>query len=246
MLKCIHKIAICNSNKITYTSSRYYSTQSSSLRMTIIGAPGSGKGTQSTKLKRDYGVVPISTGQILREAAEEDTPFGKEIAKKLKTGDLISNDIMAEIIQKVLNNQNNWLLDGYPRNPEQAEHLDKVLKEKDIPLTVALYLDVPENILQERIQDRWVHPKSGRVYNSVFSPPKVKGIDDVTGEPLVKRSDDNDEKVFQNRIKTFKESTLPLLKYYEKQGILYTISSPTSDEGYIKIKKVLDQVVHKE
>ncbi|KYQ92728.1 adenylate kinase [Tieghemostelium lacteum] len=231
-----------------YNINRLYSTTTAipnkSLRLTIIGAPGSGKGTQSAKLQRDYGVSPISTGQILREAAEEPSDFGKLIKEKVSNGDLISNDIMLQIIQKsLLQTKNGWLLDGYPRTPDQAHHLDTLLQERNIPLDLVLYLDVPEHVLSERIQDRWVHPRSGRVYHSVFSPPKVSGIDDVTGEPLIRRSDDKDQEVFKHRIDTFKESTFPLLKYYKEKGLLYSIDSPTSDLGYIKIKQVVDTII---
>ncbi|KAK5582221.1 hypothetical protein RB653_003804 [Dictyostelium firmibasis] len=233
----------------TVSLRNYYSTTTikakDGLRMTIIGAPGSGKGTQSEKLKRDYNVTPISTGQILREVSEEDSPLGKSIKSKLAAGELISDDIMLNIIENALNVKSNWLLDGYPRNPEQAKHLDKFLKERGIPLNLVLYLDVPEKVLAERVQDRWVHPGSGRVYNSLFSPPKVKGVDDITGEPLVRRSDDKDEEVFKNRIQTFKQNTFPLLKYYNDMGILYTIDSPNSDDGYVKIKHVLEEVIKK-
>eukprot|EP01132_Coremiostelium_polycephalum_P006040 gene6040-7524_t len=228
------------------TSYRYFystSNNNTSLRITIIGAPGSGKGTQSAKLQRDYGIQPISTGQILREVAEQDTELGRSLKKKLSAGELISNELMLEIIQQSLNVPNGWLLDGYPRTPEQADHLDKILNQRNTPLDCVLYLDVPENVLAERIQDRWVHPKSGRVYNSVFSPPKVKGIDDVSGEPLVRRSDDNDLQVLKNRIETFKNSTFPLLKYYQEKGLLSSIDSPNSDVGYVKIKQVLDDLL---
>ncbi|KAM9990175.1 hypothetical protein ACTFIY_006230 [Dictyostelium cf. discoideum] len=215
------------------------------LRMTIIGAPGSGKGTQSEKLKRDYNLPIISTGQILREVSEQNTKSGIEIKSKLAAGELISDAIMSDIVTEHLTKTgNSWLLDGYPRNTEQAKGLDKYLNVK-MALNVVLHLDVPEKVLAERVQDRWVHPGSGRVYNSVFSPPKVKGIDDVTGEPLVRRSDDKDEEVFRNRIQTFKNNTLPLLKYYEDRGVLYTIDSPNSDEGYVKIKQILDSILTK-
>ncbi|KAN0050393.1 hypothetical protein ACTA71_003516 [Dictyostelium dimigraforme] len=216
------------------------------LRMTLIGAPGSGKGTQSEKLKRDYNLPLISTGQILREVSEQNTESGREIKSKLAAGELISDAIMSDIVTHHLTKTgSSWLLDGYPRNTEQAKELDKYLDFNKNALNVVLHLDVPISVLAERVQDRWVHPGSGRVYNSVFSPPKVKGIDDVTGEPLVRRSDDKDEEVFRNRIETFKNNTLPLLKYYQDRGVLYTIDSPNSDDGYVKIKQVLDSILTK-
>jgi adenylate kinase len=214
------------------------------VRLTIIGPPGSGKGTQTAKIQRDFGLSAISTGQMLRTVAEQETELGIAIRKTLAAGDLVSDSIMLTLIQEAIMKEKNvlpygWILDGYPRTPTQAEQLEHLLNRIEQPLSLVLYLNVPEEVLLSRIQERWVHLPSGRTYNTTFSPPKVPGIDDITGEPLVKRIDDNPE-AMRARIRKFHEATLPLLDYYRHTGLLIPVDSPTSDIGYIKIKEILD------
>lgn len=215
----------------------------SSVRITLIGPPGSGKGTQSAKIERDFGLSTISTGQILRQLADEKTEKGASVSAILKAGGLVSDDIMLDIIKNAIQKEKNgWLLDGYPRNPKQAAQLDELLHDIMQPLSLVFYLDVPESVLLERIQERWVHPASGRTYNMTFSPPKVHGKDDATGEPLVRRMDDN-AVALQTRIQTYHDATLPLIEYYRTAGILVPVESPTSTIGYVKIKEVLQNMV---
>jgi len=216
------------------------------VRLTIIGPPGSGKGTQSTKIERDFGLPTISTGHLLRRLAEEQSEEGAAISAILKAGKLVSDDIMLNIIKQAISKEKDtilkgWLLDGYPRNPHQAAQLDELLQALDQPLSLVFYLQVPEDVLLERIRERWVHPASGRTYNTTFSPPKVPGKDDVTGEALVRRVDD-DAASLQARLRTYQEATLPLLEYYRTAGILVPVDSPTSTIGYVKIKQILDDL----
>jgi adenylate kinase len=214
-----------------------------SVRLTIIGAPGSGKGTQSSKIERDFGLSTISTGQILRRLAEENSEKGLSVNNILKSGGLVGDDIMLDIIKSaVVQESNGWLLDGYPRNPKQAAQLDELLNNVHQPLSLVFYLQVPEDVLLERVKERWIHPASGRTYNMTFSPPKVPGKDDITGEPLVRRNDDNEE-ALQARIRTYHEATIPLIEYYSKAGLLVPVESPTSTIGYVKIKKVLQDLI---
>ncbi|EGG14521.1 adenylate kinase [Cavenderia fasciculata] len=233
-------------NQPVSTSCYFYSTASSfsskSLRIALVGAPGSGKGTQSAKMERDFGLKPISTGQILRQVASDVSPLGKEIKAILDSGKLVSDEFMLKVMQEYLGKmkEQGYLLDGYPRTTKQAEDLDKWLEERKMPLDFVLYLDVPEEVLMDRIQDRWIHPSSGRVYNSQYNPPKVKGVDDVTGEALVKRSDDNDLKV-RERIDTYHRETLPILTHYKTKGKLLTVHSPNSDVGYESIKTIFEK-----
>jgi len=165
----------------------------------------------------------------------------------------VDDSIMLSIIEETIAAQpatflpvvreplNGWILDGYPRNPVQAHQLDELLVYREQPLSLVFYLEVPEEILLERIQERWIHPSSGRTYHSTFSPPAVEGRDDITGEPLVKRLDDN-ENSLRARIRTFHDATMPLLDYYRSKGLLITVPSPNSDVGYITIKKVLSEL----
>jgi len=214
-----------------------------SIRITMIGPPGSGKGTQSSKIERDFGLSTISTGHLLRRLADEPSELGASVSAILKTGGLVRDDLMLSMIKEaIIREKNGWLLDGYPRNPMQAAQLDDLLHGLNQPLSLVFYLQVPEEVLLERVQERWVHPSSGRTYNSTFSPPKVPGKDDVTGEPLVRRNDDNAE-ALQARIRTYHDATLPLIEYYRSAGLLVPIESPTSTVGYVKIKQILEDLV---
>lgn len=222
---------------------RQNSSSSKALRITLIGAPGSGKGTQSAKIERDFGLSTISTGQMLRKLSEEKSELGKSVHAALQSGGLVGDEIVLNIIKDAITKEKNgWLLDGYPRNPKQAAQLDELLKGVHQPLNIVFHLQVPEEVLLERVKERWLHPASGRIYNSTFSPPKVPGKDDVTGEPLVRRLDD-DANLMETRIRTYHESTLPLLHYYRETGLLIDVESPTSTIGYVKIKKVLEDML---
>ncbi|PRP75522.1 hypothetical protein PROFUN_09008 [Planoprotostelium fungivorum] len=209
------------------------------LRLILVGAPGCGKGTQSSKLQRDYAVCGISTGHLLRQEVRAGSELGKKIDGLIASGALVSDQIVMDLIKKTLQSTpEGWVLDGFPRTTNQATELKKLLKELDQPITGVLYLDVSEEAIYERIKDRWVHPASGRDYNTVYKPPKVPGKDDVTGEPLVKRSDDTLETV-RDRLRAYREATMPLVETFKKDGELHVIPSPTSDVGYVHIQKLL-------
>jgi adenylate kinase family enzyme len=132
-----------------------------------------------------------------------------------------------------------WLLDGFPRTLEQATALDKYLARRSLPLTAVLHIDVDPNLIWlDRIKDRRVHAASGRVYHLKFSPPKVAGVDDETGEPLVVRADDRED-VVKARFAAFQKQTEPLLAFYRERKLLHEVPSPTSKEGYVELQKVL-------
>lgn len=145
--------------------------------------------------------------------------------------------MMVVIKENLLNHHTEWLLDGYPRTLSQARQFDAILAPLKTPITAALFLDVSDDVIIERIANRWIHLSSGRVYHKSYNPPKRAGLDDVTGEPLIQREDDKEEKV-KFRLEKFHENTKPLLDYYRKNGILHIIPSPNSDVGYEHIKKV--------
>jgi len=216
----------------------------SPLRIGLIGAPGAGKGTQSAKLEVDYNLTTISTGHLLRQLVKEasSNPLAQQVQQQMQGGGLVSDEIMLGIIREELSRlkqlHKGWVLDGYPRTVRQAEQLDVLLNNVDHPLQKVLYLSVSEQVLWERIQDRWVHAPSGRVYNISYKPPKVAGKDDVTGEPLVRREDDTLETI-RARLAAFHRATLPVLEYYGRNGRLVEIDSPTSAVGYEAIRKLL-------
>jgi len=201
----------------------------------IIGAPGSGKGTVSNWIVRDFGLTHVSSGDLLRANLRDETPLGLEAKAFMAKGDLVPDDVMVGLVAGELKKLEvePWLLDGFPRTQAQAEAL-----QTETPVNVVINLDVPFETIVDRIKDRWIHPASGRVYNLAFQPPKVAGKDDETGEDLVQREDDKAESV-RNRLEVFKASTAPVLKYYESQGILATFSGTESKKIWPHVEKYL-------
>lgn len=233
------------------------------IRLLLLGAPGSGKGTQTSRLLKDFPQIhSISSGDLLRQEIKQGSEIGQKYASIIKTGGLIPDTSIVELIKQELisknflssssssssttineeKKNNSWLLDGFPRTLNQAKMLDKMLEQGDSnnnnTLNLVVELDVPESVILERIENRWVHVPSGRVYNLTFNPPKVEGKDDVTGEPLSKRPDDNPA-TFKERIDLYKSETLPLLDYYAGRGIVRTVQGETSDIIYPKLKELL-------
>ena len=195
--------------------------ENDTLRMVLLGPPGAGKGTQAPNLVNKFGACHLSTGDMLRSQISKKTELGLQAKKIMDAGGLISDDIMVGMIKGELENnpacKKGFILDGFPRTIPQAEKLDAMLAEKNIPLQKALELKVDDELLVARITGRLVHPASGRSYHKLFNPPKVPGKDDVTGEPLVQRSDDNAD-ALKKRLATYHKQTEPIVKYYQKTG----------------------------
>ncbi|ORX90992.1 adenylate kinase [Basidiobolus meristosporus CBS 931.73] len=214
--------------------------------MLLIGAPGAGKGTQASRIQNQFNILPISSGDLLRKNIVQGTEVGRVAQTVMASGGLVSDDIMVDLIENELNELHihapaqNWLLDGFPRSVSQAQALDSMLQKKNRRLNLVINLHVPEEVILQRIIDRWVHIPSGRVYNLSYNPPQRAGYDDITGEKLTKRPDDNPE-IFQSRLKKYREATEPLLDYYDSQGVLATMSGRTSDEIYPKISQELNK-----
>lgn len=170
--------------------------------------------------------------------------IGKEADAIIKSGGLIPDKKIVALLteelkaQNFLNKSASWLLDGFPRTSAQAAVLDKTLDAHNCGFNLVVQLDVPEEVILDRIENRYVHVSSGRVYNLTFNPPKVPGKDDVTGEPLTKRPDDNPE-VFKKRIDAYHDLTLPMLEHYDQAGIVRTIRGETSDIIYPQLKDLL-------
>jgi len=212
------------------------------MRVLLLGSPGAGKGTHSSRMQKIFNITAISSGDLLRQNIARGTKVGRIAAKEMERGAYVSDDIMIKLITnelRVLNRQN-WLLDGFPRTINQAVSLDENLLGTGQPLSLVINLHVPEEVILQRIMDRWVHVSSGRVYNLSYNPPKRHGFDDITGENLTKRPDDNPE-IFKVRLQKHHALTEPLLDYYAKQGILMTCSGRTSDEIFPQIKMELIQ-----
>lgn len=198
------------------------------VRMILIGPPGAGKGTQAPKIKEKFGCCHLATGDMLRSQVAKKTPLGREAKKIMDQGGLVSDDIVIGMIKEELNSnpecKGGFILDGFPRTVPQAEGLDNMLKERNQTLQHAVELQIDDALLVARITGRLVHPASGRSYHKVFNPPKKDMTDDVTGEPLVQRSDDNAE-ALKKRLATYHSQTTPVVEYYRKTGIWKAIDA---------------------
>ncbi|GAB9474787.1 adenylate kinase [Globisporangium polare] len=199
-------------------------------RTIFIGPPGCGKGTQSPVLKDEYCLCHLATGDILRAAVREGTDMGKKAKAAMEAGQLVTDEIVIGIIKDAIKSpecRRGFILDGFPRTVVQAEKLDEMLAEESTQVDKVVNFNLPDSILVERISGRRVHPASGRSYHTKFNPPKVEGKDDITGEPLIQRKDDNVD-TLGARLVSFHQQTQPVIDFYRKQGKLTEVNANTS------------------
>ena len=183
------------------------------MRIILLGGPGSGKGTQSQFITEKFGIPQISTGDMLRAAVKAGTPLGIEAKKVMDAGGLVSDDIILGLIQERLAENDcaqGFLLDGFPRTVPQANGLSKMGVEIDHVVEIA----VDDEEIVRRMAGRRVHLDSGRTYHLIYNPPKQEGLDDVTGEKLTQRSDDQ-ENIVRDRLNTYHDQTAPLINFYK-------------------------------
>lgn len=196
------------------------------MRIVLLGAPGSGKGTQAQRLIEEYGIPQISTGDLLRAAVGAGTELGKRAKEAMDAGNLVSDDIVLGMIKERLQEadaQNGFILDGFPRNLSQAASLDELLAEIDQPVQAGLLIDVDFDVLMKRLTGRLSCKECGTVYNRYFSAPKQEGICDKEGGELYHRADDNEETI-GNRLKVYEELTAPLIGFYADQNKLRRVN----------------------
>ena len=184
------------------------------MRLILLGAPGAGKGTQATFICQRFGIPQISTGDMLRAAVKAGTPLGVAAKKVMDSGGLVSDDIIIGLVKERITQADctqGFLFDGFPRTIPQAE----AMKQAGVKLDYVLEIDVPFEAIIERMSGRRAHVASGRTYHIKFNPPKVDGVDDVTGEPLIQRDDDKEETV-RKRLDVYNAQTRPLVDYYSQ------------------------------
>jgi adenylate kinase len=182
------------------------------MRLILLGPPGAGKGTQANFIRQKYRIPQISTGDMLRAAVKAGTSLGLAAKKVMDAGQLVSDDIITALVNERLREPDckpGYLFDGFPRTIPQAE----ALRKTHVPLDYVLEIDVPDEEIIARLSGRRVHPASGRTYHVKFNPPKVAGLDDATGEPLIQRDDDREETV-KKRLEVYRAQTRPLVDYY--------------------------------
>ncbi|MFL5322400.1 MAG: adenylate kinase [Myxococcaceae bacterium] len=212
------------------------------MNLILLGAPGAGKGTQAKLLFADYGIPQISTGDILREAVRRGTDIGKQAGALMAAGKLVPDDLVVGIVNERLkadDAQKGFVLDGFPRTIPQADALERALTASGTRINAVLQLDVPPELIRERILGRRSCPKCGTVYHVKDQPPKVPGKCDREGADLIIRDDDREEKV-NKRLKEFADLTSLLGPYYEKKGLLRRVDGVGDPKRvYADIRKAI-------
>ncbi len=204
------------------------------MRIILFGPPGCGKGTQADLIEKEFGYIKISTGDIIREEIKNKTKIGEKVKAIIDAGELVSDDIIIEMVKNRLKKgdiKKGYIMDGFPRTIIQAERLSEIYVDEEI----AIFLNVEEEKIIDRLCNRLTCKKCGAIYNLKVNPPKEEGICDKCGGELYKRSDDNEETI-KNRLKIYFESTMPVINYYKAKGILKEI------DGFGDIEVVYERI----
>lgn len=213
----------------------------------LIAAPAAGKGTEAAKLKDEYNMPHISTGDILREKASEDSDLGRDINYKISNGIFVSDELIINILKERIQKEdcnNGYILDGFPRNVSQAEAYQTMLQELGKDLGIVIVIDIDKKIAAQRIAGRRSCPNCKAVYNinNENLIPKVEGICDKCGTKLVQREDDNEE-TYLDRYNTYIEKTSPLIDFYDKLGVVYHVDGNQGmDYTHEQVEKILGEV----
>ncbi len=213
------------------------------MRLILLGAPGAGKGTVAKMLTELDGSVQISTGDILRGAVQAGTELGKQAEAFMKAGDLVPDELIMGIMEDRLQEDDckqGILLDGFPRTIPQAEALRDLLARLDITLDMAVNIDVPREVILDRLTTRRTCSNSDcqAIYNVKSNPPKQEGVCDKCGSPVIQRDDETEEAI-SKRLETYNEKTAPLVDFYAKEGMLLTVNATSSDAVIDAIKAKL-------
>ncbi len=212
------------------------------MRIVLLGAPGSGKGTQAKKLMADEHIPQISTGDMLRETVATDSPFGRKAEAVINAGELVSDDIMLGLIRERLGRADcadGFILDGFPRTREQALDLEKLLDETNAPLDAVILLDAELDILIKRLTGRRTCSLTGKLLNIYFSPQEELDAVIAAGGQLIQREDDNEETI-RHRFDVYQRRTEPLADFYRQRGLLRTVDAAgAADEVYARFRAAL-------
>lgn len=214
------------------------------MQLILLGLPGAGKGTQAAKIRDDFGIPHISTGDMFRAAIAAETELGKEVKAYLDSGRLVPDELTIRVVRERLaqgDTDSGFLLDGFPRTLDQAEALDSMLRDIGRELDVALYIHVPQEVLLARLTGRRLCRSCGATYHVVFQPPVKEGVCDVCGGELYQRSDDTEEAV-ATRLEQYAQ-TAPLVEYYRERGVLRQVDGQRPiDVVYQEVKGILVEV----
>jgi len=197
------------------------------MKIILLGPPGAGKGTVAKALMQVNGSVQISTGDILRAAIAEGSELGKQVEALMAEGNLVTDELIMSIMEERLQQpdcQKGYLLDGFPRTIPQAVALKSLLARLGEKLDCALELDIPRDVLIDRLTTRRTCTNCGEIYNTKRKPPKVEGICDVCGGDVVQRDDESEEAI-EHRLEVYNEQTAPLVEFYRNEGLLVTVKT---------------------
>ncbi|HRY30604.1 MAG TPA: adenylate kinase [Elusimicrobiota bacterium] len=212
------------------------------MNVVLLGAPGSGKGTQAERLQKRYGIPHVSTGAIFRDEISKKSDVGLRVQEYVKSGGLVPDELTVEIISRRLAQSDcaaGFLLDGFPRTVAQAEALDGFLSKGKKEMDAVVSLELSEAAAVKRLSSRRQCPKCGKIYNLAFQPPKQEGLCDADGGALGQREDDKPETI-RKRLMVFNDLTQPLIAYYRGEGILSTVNG---DEGVDAVSRAIYEVL---
>ena len=210
------------------------------MNLIFLGPPGAGKGTQARLLEQRFGLRQISTGDILRSHRERGTELGRQAEGFMKSGALVPDDLIVAMIESELAGDNDsagFVMDGFPRTVGQAQAFDALLERNGWPLDAVVLFTADRATLVSRLTSRWSNPRNGRTYNTLTNPPRVAGVDDEDGGPLVQREDDKAETVAK-RLDVYEKSTTPLIEYYDAQDKLVEV------DGLAAVDRVAHDLLH--
>ena len=214
------------------------------MKIIMLGAPGAGKGSQASRIAKEYQLPHISTGDIFRANLKEETELGKRAKSFMDKGELVPDDITIAMLLDRIHKEdckNGYILDGFPRTIPQAEALKGALAKKNEKIDLALDVEASDELIIKRMAGRRTCPACGAIYHIVTLPPKTEGICDRCGADLIQRKDDNEETV-KNRLKIYHEVTEPLISYYKKEGILEEIDGAEElDKVFEKVKRIIHE-----
>lgn len=198
----------------------------------LMGAPGAGKGTQAKLLEKQLGLPQVATGDLFREHLKNETELGKLARQFIDAGELVPDDVTIGMVQDRLtqpDTANGVVFDGFPRTVAQAKSLERLLSQKGHRVSIVVFVEVDEDVLLQRLAGRWTCPICGRVYHTLFNPPKEPGLCDLDGGKLYQRDDDTEE-TQRHRIEVYFEQTEPVVDYYRAKGLLVDINGENSIE----------------
>jgi len=206
------------------------------MRIVVLGAPGAGKGTQARNLATYFNAPHISTGDMLREHMRNGTEIGNSIRELMDRGELVPDELATRLVQPVIEG-GSYILDGFPRTLAQAETLSAMTKALGLPLDRVVSVDVPDEVIMERMTGRVTCPDCGAMFHRNYYPPKEEGLCDSCGKALVQREDDKARTV-QNRLRIYHEMTEPIISYYRSRGVLLEI------DGVGEMQDIADRLIH--